>query len=120
MSSSDCTSAVTDDIEILCHMGSSTRLISPEIQKWAETLAVQVRLKTTGQAIALVWPYRQHNTEYLSVDINGATGSVSLTFMTGVAHDFGTDDVEVPDMTEALVMTAVLLKEIKAEVTFYV
>jgi hypothetical protein len=69
---------------------------------------------------ALVWPYRHQKVEHLSVDLRGAQGATSLTFITGFAHDFGVDDVLVPDMTEALTMAMLLLKKIDARVTFYI
>lgn len=120
MPSIDCTSAVPDGIEIHCHVGPSSRAISTEIGQWAEVVASRVASSTTGKLRALVWPYRHADGEFLSVDINGATGSHCLTFMTGLAHDFATDDVAVPDMTEAFTMAMIVLDIIQAEVTFHV
>jgi hypothetical protein len=105
---------------VLCQIGSGKRTISPEIEAWSEALAGHAKNQTCGQIAALVWPYRQGNTEYLSVDLCGDQGGFSLTFITGSAHDFGINDVEVPDMTEALAMTMLLLKKINARVTFYI
>jgi hypothetical protein len=105
---------------VLCQIGSGKRTISPEIEAWSETLAGHAKNQTHGQIAALVWPYRQGNTEYLSVDLSSDQGGFSLTFITGSPHDFGIDDVEVPDMTEALAMAMLLLKKIDARVTFYI
>ncbi|MBI6855942.1 hypothetical protein YA0002_24565 [Pseudomonas cichorii] len=113
-------SSVPDEVKILCKIGPSSRTILPEIEQWADAVANNVRTSTTGTVTALIWPYRQGMTEYLSVDINGATGSWSLTITTGLPHDFGTSDLQAPDMTEALAMTLVLLSKIRAEVTFFV
>ena len=118
MPSIDCTSAVPDGIEIHCHVGPSSRAISTEIGQWAEVVASRVASSTTGKLKALVWPYRHAGDEFLSVDINGATGSYCLTFISGQAHDFAVDDVEVPDMTEAFVMAMIVLTKVQAEVTF--
>ncbi|MCS3472997.1 hypothetical protein M2401_006765 [Pseudomonas sp. JUb42] len=106
---------------VLCQIGSSgNRTISPEIEAWSEALAGHAKNQTRGQIGALVWSYRQGNTEYLSVDLISDQGGFSLTFITGSPHDFGVDDVEVPDMTEAIAMAMLLLKKINAMVTFYI
>ncbi|MBX8588579.1 hypothetical protein K5D56_04225 [Pseudomonas cichorii] len=112
-------SSVPDEVKILCKIGPSTRTIPPEINAWSDAVANKVRTSTTGNITALIWPYRYSESEHLSVDINGDTGTWSITFITGFRHDFGTDDVQVPDMTEALAMTAILLGKIRAEVTFF-
>jgi hypothetical protein len=105
---------------VLCQISSGKRTISAEIEAWSETLAGHAKKLSRGQITALVWPYRQGNTEYLSVDLSSDRGGFSLTFITGSPHDFGIDDVEVPDMTEALAMAMLLLKKIDALVTFYI
>lgn len=120
MPSIDCNTAVPDEIQVLCHIGPSSRAISPEIGQWAEMVASRVASSTTGKLKALVWPYRHADGEFMSVDINGVTGSYCLTFMSGLAHDFAVDDVAVPDMTEAFVMAMIVLDKIQAEVTFNV
>lgn len=105
---------------VLCQIGSGKRTISPEIEAWSEALAGHAKNQTRGQVAALVWPYRQGNTECLSVDLRSDQGGLSLTFITGSPHDFGIDDVEVPDMTEALAMAMLVLIKINARVTFYI
>ncbi|MFS2158573.1 hypothetical protein ACCD10_14575 [Pseudomonas sp. Pseusp122] len=120
MPNTDCSTPPPVDIQVLCHIGPSSRAISPEIGHWAAMVASRVASSTTGKLKALVWPYRHADGEFLSVDINGATGSHCLTFMTRLAHDFATDDVAVPDMTEAFIMAMIVLDIIQAEVTFHV
>ena len=120
MPTTDCPASIPDEIEIHCHIGPSSRAISTEIGHWAAMVASRVASSTTGKLKALVWPYRHADGEFLSVDINGATGSYCLTFMSGLAHDFAVDDVAVPDMTEAFVMAVIVLDKIQAEVTFNV
>lgn len=120
MPTSDSSTAVPEEIQIHCHIGPSSRTISPEIGLWAESVASKIRSSTTGQLTALVWPYRHAENDFLSVDIGGVTGHHTLTFMTGLAHDFSVDDVAVPDMIEAFVMAMVVLSKVQAIVKFHI
>jgi|GEM_PF-3821182 len=106
--------------EVLCEIGPCKRTLSPEIEVWADTLAGHARQQAGERIDALVWPYRHGVVEHLSVDLRGNDGALSLTFITGLTHNFGVDDVDVPDMTEALAMAMFLLKKINARVTFYI
>lgn len=117
---SDANQQASAPAEVFCKIGPCRRTISPEIEVWAEALARQVKQQVGEHVEALVWPYRYGNVEYLSVDLSGGVGAMSLTFITGCVHDFGVDDVLVPDMTEALAMAMLLLKKVDARVTFYI
>ncbi|WP_434721126.1 hypothetical protein ACOZ4J_27290 [Pseudomonas syringae pv. actinidiae] len=119
MPTTDCPAAVPDEIQVLCHIGSISRAISPVIGHWAATVTFRLASSTTGKLKVLVWPGLHAGREFLSVDINGVTESYCLTFMMGLAHNFAIDDVAFPDMTEAFIMATIVPDKIQAEVTLH-
>lgn len=90
----------------------------PEVEAWVEKMAELANQKMSGPVRAAVWPFRVGDLEFISVDMFGeAGGSMSLTFSTGAERcDYGIDDVECPDMTEALVMASLLVRAVEASV----
>lgn len=107
--------------KIVSEIGSNGGRCLPEVIRWAEELSLLVRCALRGDIEASIWAYRLGQHEYLAVDMKGTErGDWSVTFKilgTG-ATEYDFDNLEtntcfdVPDMTEALSMTAVLLDHI--------
>lgn len=91
----------------------------PEVDTWVEKMAELASQKMSGPIRAAVWPYRVGDLEFLSVDMDGEAGGwLSLTFSTGAERcDYGIDDVECPDLTEALVMASLFVRAVDAKVS---
>lgn len=112
--------------KVVSNIGPSWCTLLPDVDRWATELAVLAKADMQGQIEALVWPYRLSGVEYLSVDMKGTDGGdFSITFGTGYVdstdYDFdnlaGNSCFDVPDMTEALCMAAVLLAKLSATAT---
>lgn len=117
------------DTKILSDVGPSWCRLLPDVERWATELTVLAKADMKGQISASVWPYRDNGDngcEMLSVDMVGAEGGdLSITFGTGYVnstdYDFnnlaGNTCFQVPDLTEAFSMAAVLLDKLSATVT---
>lgn len=94
----------------------------PELEIWVKKMAELAKQKMSGPICAAVWPYRVDELEFLSLDLNGeAGGAMSITFSTGAERcDYGVDDVECPDMTDALVMASLFVRAVGARVSLSV
>ena len=110
--------------KIVSDVGPSWFKALPEVELWASRMAELARSKMEGPINASVWPYRLDGTEYLSIDMVGqAGGDMSVTISTGAqCTDYGFEDLEstcfdVPDMTEALTLTSLFLRDAGAKVS---
>ncbi|NMY13744.1 hypothetical protein HBO38_36160 [Pseudomonas veronii] len=113
---------------LLSDVGPSWCKFLPDVNRWAAELAALARADMQGEIEALVWPYRLGGDEYLSVDMKGVEGGdLSITFGVGgvesTEYDFdnlaGNTCFNVPDMTEALSMTVVLMEKLSATVVLH-
>lgn len=116
-----------NDTDRISSVGPSWCRLHPDIERWATEVATLARGDLQGKIMASVWPYRgngTHGAEMLTVDLTGAKGGdFNLTFRTGrVARtdyafsDLRTTCFEVPDLTEAFSMAALLLEKLSASV----
>lgn len=94
----------------------------PELEGWVESMANLAKQKMSGPILAAVWPYRVGDLEFLSLDLHGENGgAMSMTFSTGAeCCDYGVDDVECADLTDALVMASLLVRAVEPSVSLSV
>ncbi|BCS45788.1 MULTISPECIES: hypothetical protein [Pseudomonas syringae group genomosp. 2] len=112
------------DSRVVSDIGPSWTKLQPEVQLWASRMADLARSKMDGSISAILRPYRHLSGEYLSVEMVGQkSGSMSVTIAVGaVRTNFGFDDLErtcfdFSDMTEALTMVGLLLRDTDAHVS---
>jgi hypothetical protein len=117
-----------NDTKLLSNVGPSWCKFLPDVERWATELAMLAKTDLQGNISACVWPYRDYGDkgcEFLSVDMIGSEGGdFTVTFGTGCVDstDYGFSDLrktcfQVPDLTEAFSMAAVLLEKLSATVT---
>jgi hypothetical protein len=118
-----------NESKVLSDVGPSWCKFLPDVERWAAELAVLAKADLQGRISASVWPYRDNGDkgcEMLSVDMVGSEGGdLSITFGTGYVsrtdYDFnnlaGNTCFQVPDLTEAFSLAAVLLDKLSATVT---
>lgn len=94
----------------------------PELEGWVERMAELAKQKMAGSIQAAVWPYRVGDIECLALDLYGENGgAMSMTFSTGAeCCDYGVDDIECADLTDALVMASLLVRAVEAGVSLSV
>lgn len=115
--------------KVLNDIGPCGGALHPAVSRWSRELSAIARSAMTGPVTACVWPYRDsggHGYEMLAVDMRGADGGdFSITFGTGcvenIDYDFGLvagdSCVQVPDLTDALTIAAILIDDLSASVT---
>ncbi len=81
------------------------------IYDWAKQVVSAAKAELHGADIrTLVWAYREQNCEWLSVGIYDENNfNYIITFLIGEPHNFDINCPSVPDMTEALHMTGIVL-----------
>ncbi|BCS46585.1 hypothetical protein [Pseudomonas amygdali] len=105
-------------------IGPSWSEVLPDVKLWAIKMAELARSKLVGSISANLRAYRYNGIEYLAVEMIGQhAGSMSVTIAAGaVSPDYGLGDLEcscfdVADMTEALTMVSLFLRDTNADVS---
>jgi len=114
--------------KVVSDIGPSWSRLLPDAKRWACEIAALARGDMEGQILASIWPYRDYGDkgcEMLSVDMVGSKGGdFTLTFGAGRVDrtDYGFSDLrktcfQVPDLTEAFSLAAMVIDQLAATVT---
>jgi hypothetical protein len=96
----------------------------PGVHQWAKEAVQAIRSKLdTGEISVRVWAYREQGHEWLACDFinkdkdrESPENGLSITFLIGYPHNFGAEDLNVPDMSEALHMIGLVVTSLGAKV----